>query len=406
MGLVNGRVPEQLAVLGLSAAVLAGCMVHRGGPAGVSSRVLGESTRTQTTGGAVVRVAQDGTYLALEATEECETVRERRVEQTTHYGREIASPGLLVGIGALGVGSGVMGGLLVGNVFDFPPMASMSPTDDGFSLETAALLGGLLLVGSATLVTVLLANLFGVAGTDDEVAHQTESLGLTGPAAACVPPTPSRDAEVRLRGPNGGALLGRTDANGRLGVQLERVVEPRFVYDHPGRTAAIAFGGVTTQHELDLDPLRVLLDEQVWARANAPQCAAAQASRDCDGVASYIRLFPGGAHASAANQTLATARARLAERAERLEQERAAEAQRRAEEEARWRAEQEARQRAERERWERQQREYEQQAEQRRAQADAERERRARQADCRRTCSGTCGGQPACVSACVQQQCH
>lgn len=399
-------------------------MVKRGGLASQSQRTIRESMRIERAPTSRARAEQDGTRLSVTVAHLCQPVGERRVERTQHYGREIGSPNTLGLFGAVGAGAGLLGALLVTNVFGLPPMDSMGASDSGLSAETG-LYGGIgLLALAAGLVTVTLANLVGLVGTDDEVTEETVPMGAQGPAGPCAPPQPFSGAVVRLGERSGGLELGRTDSSGTLQVDVSRLAEPRFVYEHSQTSLGIHVAGRRIDAVFDLAPLRLQLDERLWARAYPARCVAAQEAVDCGGVARYLQLFPAGLHLDEAREIHRRALARLAERAALLEARRRAEEARRAADEERQRAEAEQRRRQEEERWEREQRAAEQRrraeeerrererrvadqaAAAARARTATERERRAARATCRRDCVGTCGGTGACVDACVREQCR
>jgi len=372
-----------------------------------SDQVVREQTHGVRVPEPAVELVQDGTRLSVEAVHQCRVQRERYIETTSTYGRtsRVGTPMVTMAVG--GTAGVVLGSLFAANVFGFPPERSASPADrDGFTQETA-LIGGIVMIGvGAALTTVATVHGFGLLGTDDEVAQRTERLDPEGPPRSCVPPAPVSGATVSLVARDRTEEIGVLGADGRLTLDAARAIAPEFVLRHVGMEVPLEVAGHATGAVVRMDPFQQNVDERVWARAEASQCAAAQQASDCVGLERYLRLFPEGLHAQQAQQLLDQAHARLAERAARLEEQRRAEEERRLAEQQQRLAEQERlRQEAER-RW---QQRLQEQEHARREATEARRrarEQRERRRECRATCRSSCASNRACTQRCVAQQCR
>ncbi len=381
-----------------------GCMVRRGELATRSQRELRRRTQVVETGVPNVTVRQEDDRLHVVATSMCDRVTYRDVETTEHYGREISNPGMLVTLALGAVATGVAGGLFAANVFGYPPMSVMSPSDEGLSQEASVVGGVLLLAVSGVLTTVTLGNLFRLPGTDDETSQQALQDPSGSAPEICDPPVPVVGAGVSLQLAEP-LDLGRTDASGLLSVDVAAIAPPRWVLEQP-TTVPVLVNGRRTGDSFDLRAMRLDLDERVWARAGAGRCAIAQEPAECEDLSRYLAVFPRGLHADEAHRIQAEANRRFAERAARQEEQRRLEEERRLAEDARRREEEERRYREEQERWEREAAASRAAAERRREDEALQRERRARRAECQRGCAQTCSGDRACMQACVNQQCR
>ena len=406
----------RLVSLAVVMALAGGCSYQRGRLVEQSQRVLREDDQTLETAEPAIEVSQMGSELSVRAEEVCQVSRQQHVEITYSYARESKIPVQMALMGVGGVVAGVLGGLFVANVFDFPSKDSVAPGDESSLTAESAVAGGvILLLASIAMVGGSAAHFIGLLPRDEEMSLETIDLGPQGSPAPCRPRRPLAGATVSLApaGASGPVVLGTLDSDGELAVDAAMVVPAALALRHHRPFLPILVDGHSGSGTLELAPLRSHLDERVWAAAESTRCAAAEEPSDCEGLETYMQLFPDGAHAPRARSILESANSRLAQRAARLEaQRREREAAQQAED-LRLRQEAERRAaaaeqqwRAEQEQLERQRRTREADAAARQRAREAEAATRRRRADCRRQCAQSCSNDSACTASCVQHQCH
>ncbi len=400
----------RLVSLAVVMALAGGCSYQRGRLVEQSQRVLREDSRTQEADEPSIEISQMGSDLSIRAELVCQEFRDQHVEITDSYARESKVPVQMALLGVGGVAAGVLGGLFAANVFEFPAKDSLAPGDEStFTAETALLGGVILLVASVAMVGGSAAHFIGLLPRDEEISLATVDLGAQGSPGPCDPRRPLIGALVSLVPPgraNDTVALGTLDSNGELTVDAGMVVPPSLAVRNPHPFIPIRVGVHTGNGSLELEPLREGLDERVWARAESSRCAAAEEPADCEGLETYMRFFPEGAHARTARSILETANSRLAQRAARLEAQRREQEAAEQAEDLRLRQEDERRAAAAEQQWRAEQEQLERQRRTREADAAARRQQARARAECRRQCAQSCSNDSACTASCVQHQCH
>lgn len=100
-------------------------------------------------------------------------------------------------------------------------------------------------------------------------------------------------------------VLGTTDANGKLVVDLDAVVDAGWVLPTPSPPMSIR---IKDEDEAigsaKLESVYVARRGRAWAGAGVAECKVPKTSKSCDSVKGFVASYPGGAHAKEARELL------------------------------------------------------------------------------------------------------
>jgi hypothetical protein len=276
-----------------------------------AEEILSRHRTTVAAGEPAAEAKLDGFQLEVQAHQRCNLVEMQEVERTTVYEEDMDDGdtvlyGTLAGVGAVPLGVGIA--LLA----DAPNVYGSDPNSRQYNYlgpEYPIIFGAILGAIGATMVTISTVNGIRALGTDEETTITTRTGPVLQRNVPCEDGGPAVGRTVSARWPGGSAAVGSTDQQGRLSVDLTRVL-PLQLFQRPEPPAVLELWmGQQRLGEIEATELgRAVLrfhDDRAWEAAKPAACAQAQTAPACAGVQLYLQTFPQGLHAAEAERLLA-----------------------------------------------------------------------------------------------------
>jgi len=274
-------------------------------------------------GKAAIDIDQEGTDVSILLRRQCVIEERRKVRRTTTRELLNASPSAdlaIGGIGGVSVATGI--GVVIDAQTNVHPNDDTSRTYNKLGPGGATVIGvGLLVAGSGLLIVPIVD---AVRASGEEESTSTVELDGTvvDPAAPCAG-HPLADTQVRgevsraygprnMGGPETNAEqfdLGRTDAEGRLEVDLTRLTFDEHRELPPTMTLYV---GKTKAGEVELRPLFRRWEKKAWSSLDRIACRQPSTSTDCNGVEDFIRRFPNSKRVARARALLQEGQPKIA----------------------------------------------------------------------------------------------
>ncbi len=254
-------------------------------------------------------VQQEGTTVRLVASRSCDLVGRSTVLRTTRTEHENKSAGIDWLFAGSGVGFAGAGAVVLVDARGVSDADTSSRKYNPVGPTGATMIGvGGVVVGAglltAAIVDVVRAN---------KVTVEEQEITSNGQAVkediSC---TKERAAGAVVRGRVYGSPfdIGKTDAAGKLTVELDAVLDPALdpvwvLRDSP-RTAPLLVDGVEVA-TVDLGALFVVREDRAWQGVvgTVPGCAAPTTTKGCDSLNSFLAKFGSGRHAAEARKAIA-----------------------------------------------------------------------------------------------------
>jgi len=287
--------------------LVAGCATISLGDPQITKTPTGETTRESVpTKLYVAKIWQDGGTATISLARACETVEKRIL--TVRTARERHNDWAVVDWAMLG-GGVPLGAFGAATIVDANDVYSNQKDQRTYNTvgQTNARLAG---VGIAALGAALIAipTVDAIRASSSSVTESTEpepSGRIVARNVAC-PQAPAKGLAVVAKGSKGEPVrLGTIDVPGNLKIDLVASISQDSLLNESSANLLVDTQKIGT---LDLAAPRAVLDDKEWLGSQTADCEHPTVLTACDGVSSYLRLFPEGRHANAANELLSAAR--------------------------------------------------------------------------------------------------